>query len=1142
MRTKPCMLSGALVAAMVLAASVHLSLHAGQVGAAGQAQRILQATGVKGGLVVHLGCGDGTLTAALRASGSYLVHGLDADPDNVAKARTHIQAQGLYGPVSADRLRGARLPYTDGLVNLVVASGQCPVSSEEVARVLAPRGVVLFEDRSLDPRHSTLDTAASSGLEGWTKATKPRPGNIDDWTHYLYDATNNAVSRDTAVGPPHHLQWVGAPRFARSHDHLASVSACVSSGGRIFYIADEGPMAAVILPPKWSLVARDAFSGVVLWRRPIPVWEWHLRGFRSGPPEIARRLVAVGDTVYVTLGYGAPVSALDAATGKTLRTYGGTDGALEFVCAGGRLFVVASDGTVAKELAAAKRRRAAKIQSQRPGYLLGRVVKRLVALDAASGKLAWRKADADTSELMPTTVAVAGGRVYFQSPGEIHCLEAATGREVWRADRPTTPNRLAWTAPTLVVHRGVVLSADRAAKSVANKAATGDGQVMWTVSSAGGQAPPGQLIAYDARAGKRLWDCPSKECYNAPVDVLVAGGLVWTGNLVRATEPGITEGRDPLTGEVRKTRPKDGEFYNVGMNHHRCHRNKATSRFLVLGRAGVEFIDLASGKGTASHWTRGGCQYGVMPSNGLLYCPSHSCACYIEAKINGFNCLAPARKGRGSRGEVRADEATRLEKGPAFGALDTRTSTLDTSASWPTYRHDAARSGVTAAAVAMPVAERWQAPLGGRLTSVTVAEGKLFVAQIDAHTVHALHAADGTPAWRYRAGGRVDSPPTVAGGRVLFGSADGWVTCLRGSDGALAWRFLAAPEDRRVVAYGQLESAWPVHGSVLVQDGAACLVAGRSAYLDGGLTLYRLDVATGKVLTATRIDSRDPATGEERARVARGTAMPGTLPDVLSSDGTSLFMRHTRFDLEGQPQSGSVPHLFGSVGFLDDTWWHRTYWQWGTKMGSGYGGWPHTGNAVPAGRILAVAGPVIYGYGRDRYFAHGAHVGIDGASVFHFRPPHRFSTYRLFAAKLGAPSPLPAGGHRPPAGAPQPKAKAKARRRGPRVNRTFLWQQPVPISVRAMVLAGDTLFVAGPQDPVGDARGTYPDAPARWRASPASGAAQGARLLAVSTADGKPAAELPLAAAPVWDGMVAAGGRLYLATLDGKVLCLGKSQ
>ena len=41
-------------------------------GAAKRAQQILEETGVAGGLVIHLGCGDGQLTAALRANDSFL--------------------------------------------------------------------------------------------------------------------------------------------------------------------------------------------------------------------------------------------------------------------------------------------------------------------------------------------------------------------------------------------------------------------------------------------------------------------------------------------------------------------------------------------------------------------------------------------------------------------------------------------------------------------------------------------------------------------------------------------------------------------------------------------------------------------------------------------------------------------------------------------------------------------------------------------------------------------------------------------------------------------------------------------------------------------------------------------------------------
>ena len=145
----------------------------------------------------------------------------------------------------------------------------------------------------------------------------------------MHGPDGNAVALDTVVGPPRRLQWVNPPRWSRSHEHLASLSAAVSAGGRLFYILDRGPIASVAMPPKWTLIARDAFNGVQLWQRPIESWEWHLRGFRSGPTDLPRRLVAVGNCVYVTLGYGQPVVALDAATGKTRKTYRGTDGAVD---------------------------------------------------------------------------------------------------------------------------------------------------------------------------------------------------------------------------------------------------------------------------------------------------------------------------------------------------------------------------------------------------------------------------------------------------------------------------------------------------------------------------------------------------------------------------------------------------------------------------------------------------------------------------------------------------------------------------------------------------------------------------------------------------------------------------------------------
>jgi len=250
--------------------------------------------------------------------------------------------------------------------------------------------------------------------------------------------------------------------------------------------------------------------------------------------------------------------------------------------------------------------------------------------------------------------------------------------------------------------------------------------------------------------------------------------------------------------------------------------------------------------------------------------------------------------------------------------------------------------------------------------------------------------------------------------------------------------------------------------------------------------------------------------------------MPGALPDVLSCDGESVFMRHTRFDLAGQRQPADVPHLFSAAGFLDDSWWHRTYWMVGTLMGTNYGGWPNPGNRVPAGRLLVLDDTAIYGFGRSQYIHHGAHVGLDGATVYHFNKNRdsnrRFTHYRLFAIEKGTPTSA-----RPPA-----KAGPKRRGKGAPPRRQLRWQEKVPVLARAMVLADQTLFVAGPpdvfsaDDPLAALKGTT-----------------GGVLLAVSAADGKTLSHMKLDSPPVFDGMAAAGGRLFLATVDGRVLCMG---
>ena len=99
------------------------------------AEQILATSGVEGGFVVHVGCGDGKLTAALKKSDAYLVHALDADPAKVQEARKHLLAGGFHGTVSE-----AQEHFTEprGEFTLVLegSQGQAPASDAEVVEAL----------------------------------------------------------------------------------------------------------------------------------------------------------------------------------------------------------------------------------------------------------------------------------------------------------------------------------------------------------------------------------------------------------------------------------------------------------------------------------------------------------------------------------------------------------------------------------------------------------------------------------------------------------------------------------------------------------------------------------------------------------------------------------------------------------------------------------------------------------------------------------------------------------------------------------------------------------------------------------------------------------------------------------------------
>jgi hypothetical protein len=421
--------------------------------------------------------------------------------------------------------------------------------------------------------------------------------------------------------------------------------------------------------------------------------------------------------------------------------------------------------------------------------------------------------------------------------------------------------------------------------------------------------------------------------------------------------------------------------------------------------------------------------------------------------------------------------------------------------------------------------------LGGKLTPPVVAGGRVFVSRRDANEVVCLDAGSGKVLWRFGTASYVDSSPTVVGERLLFGCADGKVYCLVAADGALAWRFRAAPAELMIVDDGRVASKWPVSGSLVVKDGIAYAAAGRSSFLDGGIQLVKLDVTTGKLLRHARLDGPwydplkvNPIVPEEtsgksgRTQSVREGYYPawidieGARSDLLVFDGTDFHMGSVRItpDLEsfssvrlaaqGKPTGGR--RLRSITGLLDDTYYHRTGWHYSDQ----YYGAGNVAGAANAGKILAFD---------DQYTYASQHEGQDtGRYPNHL--PCRGST--LNADPVGAPN--------------EHNGFGMIRQNKP------LWTVDVPQIVRAMLLApaakpveGKLLFIAGP---IESGHPEDPLAPHEYR-TPGS-------LWALSAKDGQKLAEWTLDACPLFDGFAAADGRLFVAQVNGRVVCVGTGQ
>lgn len=601
-----------------------------------------------------------------------------------------------------------------------------------------------------------------------------------------------------------------------------------------------------------EITARDAFNGTRLWSRPFKAYTFK----------------ETGAEVPTFLQFKAKLATRSSkvrpvAVGNRL-----------YVAAEGRLRALdAATGQTVFELGRVGLPREMLVDSN---TLVIADTNAILAYGLAATNLLWQ------SELNAERIVAGDGTLFALSSNVITAFDLDTGSEIWR-----TVDTNAIPATTCTYHYGVLALE----KSTWRDDPEGCG-----------------ILVYSGKDGRLLWhkDYRTDQTHYQEARSFFARGLVWL-----QMQKSRIAGFDPLTGKQKQS-------YTSRSKH--CATPVATEQYFIAPEC--EFTDLTSGKLTRARMFKSACRLPFIPANGLLYSFPVQCECY--PMLRGYMALS-------HEPVPQPDKTKRLVRGPAFGRAEIPPAVNAPNDEWPMYRRDTYRSGSTPAplppgdlkqtwsvqlarSVVTPLAEDWNGNpfVRGPVTSPVAAGGTVVVAVPDEHRVTALDARSGQPRWSFTTGARVDTPPTLHEGLCLFGSHDGWVYCLDTASGELAWKFRAAPVERRIMAYGQMESLWPVPGSVLVDSGVAYFAAGRHPMSDGGVFVYALQPRTGKVVWEKELTDLTLTNWYSPMLTAKQKIGLDFEPmDMLVKDGDSVAMSRWRFN----PQNGSYQLQLGSTNY-----------------------------------------------------------------------------------------------------------------------------------------------------------------------------------------------------------------------------------
>ncbi len=785
------------------------------------ASAVKSASGLNGGLCVVIGTVDGEFEASLAADGRTQVQGLALTDESAVTARKNLFTKKLYPAVSITYEASVKtLPYMDMLVNVLVADldglGADAPSDEEIDRVLAYGGTAYLKKNAQ-----------------WSAQKKAIPSDINRYTHWKDDSTLSSFQEDYRAGMPNQIRWIGSP----------SLGVSSGTGSNRVFESERVSGGAWMAAFAGRLTSRDAFSGVMLWQD-----EEMFINRKAGSQQAGGEQFAANEKrlFYFESKIGGNLIGVNIRTGELEKRY-------------------AHDGqpTIRSDID----QRGNPILNEWDANLMGTCQTLLhndniilvfgntvYCFDEESQALEWKwSASSDSADIIRTALiqdTILAAAVTFMDPAPD---DARKKDYIW--NKSSARGYFA-DLKTIV---GIRL---------------GDGELQWTQSDFGMERVDGfhELVAgtngkflaiksnndakyycIDAHTGTIDWvrgrDHNSQ--YNgyrgnavSLRDENMFGFVNHSGFSTVKLEDGMTVGKGAVngwgscpTGTITPNYWISRYYFGPVSDLQTELPDDHNARSVTIGGSGCNMYPIV---GYGAYYYMGGrcsCRRGI---------PTQSCAIEVAPKpvVVDDNRLSTAMDGGLITDALPSQD-------------DARESLIGSDWGPTSLGHYLPRTELTCEKPEVKdylwsgeIYDKWrQAPawtaMSRRQTRSVTAGDLTLVAHVHEHRLTATR--NGEVVWNYVAGSRISGDPAFDGTRAYFGSHDGYVYAVNLSDGSLAWKFMAAPMERRMNAWNQIESCWPVFGIALA-DGKLYATAGRLAKLEQGVHAYCLDASDGDIV------------------------------------------------------------------------------------------------------------------------------------------------------------------------------------------------------------------------------------------------------------------------------------------------------